>query len=910
MLSQAIPSNLIKIPGFRIFRQDREYVNPENNQAKKGGGICLFISEAVKGTVRVLDKLNMCNNDIECQWLELKLPTQRNVIICNTYRPPQGNVTNFLDHIELCLEQIDYIRKDVFIMGDTNIDVLDKKLLAAKELKEFLSQTGLINCIKTPTRFSSQRNSCLDHIYTNSGIINECDTLDVNLSDHLAVFVNRKKQKPLNEKTNFNGRSYRNYDTDIFAESLSRQNWNLFDSETDPNALWSIYKNNVLNVLSIMCPIKQFSIKKYKEPWITNELLELIKDKDSALRKAKKSKTKRDWNHAKRLRNECLSKVRKAKCDFVKNELNNNMNDSRKFWRNLHDVWPNKKSNSTKITLIDQTTKNEIAQEDTATYINKYFTGIGPTLSHNLHESWEYEGITADRHLSNIIVNPEEIVKNCKEIDIHKSSSVEGISSKVLRDAFLVQNDRLCYLIRHIFSLGIYPMDWKIANIIPLQKDGNVHNVNNLRPISLLPLPSKLIEKVIHDRMLHHLETNHYLDIKQGGFRKNNSTINTITYFTNDIFNSMNKKELTIATYIDMAKAFDTVNHEILLKKLQKLGFTGNLLKLLQNYLTNRRQSTSANGYVSELENITCGIPQGSTVGPLMYIIYVNDIISSIKSCKYYLYADDTVIYTSGNLDLCTQRITEDLSLFKLWCNRNKLTLNVKKTKYTIFGLKSKTKRIFDHSLFIDNIKIDRVHSYKYLGITLDMNLSFNRHLENLIKTISYKALLLAKIRKYITQEVALQIYKTMILPIMEYGDILYDGSNQKLTGKLQVLQNRCLRTCLLPNQHLPTIRLHEIGSIANLKMRREMHLQLYMFKQKSNVNIVNNRKVCTRMHDAIVFTTFKPNSEKYKRNVLYKGALAWNSLSVAIRKSQTYTLLKDLLNANLVRNIVPVRRE
>ena len=343
-----------------------------------------------------------------------------------------------------------------------------------------------------------------------------------------------------------------------------------------------------------------------------------------------------------------------------------------------------------------------------------------------------------------------------------------------MKDAFLAQIERFRYLISQILSTGIYPNAWKVANIIPIQKDGNVHSVNNVRPISILPLPSKIVEKIIHDRMRHHLEFNNYLDIKQGGFRKNNSTINTVAYLTNDIFNKINEREITIATYID------TVNHNILLKKLEKLGFQGNLFKLLKNYLTNRKQSTTANGYTSEEEGVSCGVPQGSTVGPLMYIIYVNDIISSIRNCKYYLYADDTIIYTSGKIHECTQRLNADLSLFKKWCTKNKLTLNVKKTKYSIFGLKSQTRKIANHNLYIDNIKVDRVFSYKYLGITLDVNLNYNKHLENVIRTISYKSLLLAKVRKYITTEVAIQIYKTMILPVLEYGDILYDGTNKK----------------------------------------------------------------------------------------------------------------------------------
>ena len=169
-----------------------------------------------------------------------------------------------------------------------------------------------------------------------------------------------------------------------------------------------------------------------------------------------------------------------------------------------------------------------------------------------------------------------------------------------------------------------------------------------------------------------------------------------------------------------MAKAFDTFNYDILVKKLGYLGFQGNLLKLLKNDLVDRRLSTSANGCISNEESVVCGIPQGSTVGPLMYIMYVNDIISCIQNCKYFMYADDTIIYTSGTLAECTDRLTQDLTRFKKWCDRNKLTLNVHKTKYTVFGLKSQTRKIHNHTLSIDGKKIDKVSTYKYLGITLD----------------------------------------------------------------------------------------------------------------------------------------------------------------------------------------------
>ena len=463
----------------------------------------------------------------------------------------------------------------------------------------------------------------------------------------------------------------------------------------------------------------------------------------------------------------------------------------------------------------------------------------------------------------------------------------------------LNQVEKLKYIYDQIVKTGIFPSDWKCATIIPLKKVPNTNSVNELRPISLLPLPSKIFEKIIHNRLIDHLETNDYLDPHQGGFRKNNSTINTTAKFTNDIFNAINTRDLTMATFVDMAKAFDTVNHKILLNRLELLGISGNVLKLLRNYLTDRKQSTMANGITSRLDNVTCGIPQRSTVGPLMYIIYMNDISTSLKNCKYQLYADDTVLYLSENC-LCindaTNRMCTDLGTFKKWCDKNKLTMNVKKNKYVIFGLKSQTRRIVDHTVKIGDIRIERVHSYKYLGITLDMNLNFKKHLGNCIKSASYKALLLSKVRRYIAFEAAIRIDKTMILPLIDYGDILYDGSNQVLLKKIQTLQNRCLRTCVFKNYHIPVKDLHEICTVSTLNTRRIMHLKLFMFKQRDNMNFVNNRKVNTRAHNATLFVTKRPNSEKYKLNVYYKGALLWNETTVPERSIETYDELKVYL--------------
>ena len=357
-----------------------------------------------------------------------------------------------------------------------------------------------------------------------------------------------------------------------------------------------------------------------------------------------------------------------------------------------------------------------------------------------------------------------------------------------------------------------------------------------------------------------HLERNNLLEKNQGGFRKNHSTMNTIAKFTNDLFNGINNMKITTAVYIDLPKAFDTVNHKILIKKLNFIGIKGNLLKLLENYLTNRKQTTTINNLASSKRNITCGVPQGSILGPLLFLVYVNDLASVLKSCNYQLYADDTVIYhTDMNVNISKATLEKDLKKFTNWCNGNVLTINIKKSKYVMYGLKSQTRKIVNHDLLMNNNKLDKVSSYNYLGVHLDMNLNFHKYLQICVQRTTYKIYMLSKVRRYIDFNTALTIYKTMILPILEYGDVAYDNSDLQLLDKLQVLQNRALRICLNRQEHVPVVRMHQDCKIAKFKARRITHLRMFMYKQKYNELIVNYRDVRTRAHDALLFNTVRP---------------------------------------------------
>ena len=380
-----------------------------------------------------------------------------------------------------------------------------------------------------------------------------------------------------------------------------------------------------------------------------------------------------------------------------------------------------------------------------------------------------------------------EVLKLCREIKPFKSSSIHQLSSKVLKDAFLVISTQLTHLFNLIFKTGVYPDIWKRANVIPLFKGGDLTNVNNYRPISLLPLPGKIIEKMIHSQINNFLDDNHLLNSKQDGFRKGRSTIDTIAGFTDDIYSEMDKGNCSVAVFIDFRKAFDVVDHNILVKKLSYMGIRGNNLNLLTNYLRNRSQCTLANSVTSQPCSMTYGVPQGITLGPLQFLIYINDLYKSTTTSKMRLYADDTVLYTHSNSSyLAPANLQYDLTKLIPWCNKNKPTINASKTKTMLFGTRRFTKKQDYLLLQIENNILDKELSFKYLGVILDGELKFNLHAAVVYKIASYKMNVLRRIRPYINEPTALQIYKAKIQPYIDYGDIFYMSANADKLDDIQ----------------------------------------------------------------------------------------------------------------------------
>ena len=298
-LNEKLPTDLYNLSNDYVFiRNDRTWHDGNATLNKKGGGVGIFVNSRLPFSESTYSNFNRSSQDIESQWICLKQDHCKPIVIGSFYRPPQGNVDSFITYLEETLLQIELDHNEVFLMGDLNIDFLDKNNVNHKKLLDMIKSLGLRQLIKEPTRVTINSSSCIDLFITNSDTISNVGVDDINISDHLLILCTRKKIKLPKKRCDFIGRSYRNYDVDILKGKLIDGNWNEYDNIQTVTGKWNFVESTIRIIIDDMCPMKSFKIKQKKEPWITNNLIIMIKDNDLALKRAKKSKNPELWKEA------------------------------------------------------------------------------------------------------------------------------------------------------------------------------------------------------------------------------------------------------------------------------------------------------------------------------------------------------------------------------------------------------------------------------------------------------------------------------------------------------------------------------------------------------------------------------------------------------------------------------------
>ena len=436
-------------------------------------------------------------------------------------------------------------------------------------------------------------------------------------------------------------------------------------------------------------------------------------------------------------------------------------------------------------------------------------------------------------------------------------------------------------------NTGVFPDALKIAKVVPIFKGGEKDSIGNYRPISILPSFSKVFEKVIFNRLSEYVFSKKILNTCQYGFRKNHSTYMSVLDMYEKISSAIDNNEYAVGIFIDLAKAFDTIDHSILISKMQHYGIRGVAISWIRSYLSNRKQYVLLNETSSYIEQITCGIPQGSILGPLLFVLYINDIVNCSVVFKFVLFADDTNLFHSGrNPQDLSNDINSELTKLSVWFRANKLSLNIKKTNYILFGGKRrKLSNVI--CLKIDENLILETHSTKFLGVHLDSDLSWKTHVGH-IKTKIAKGLgIMNKVRTLLPLKAMKVLYHTLVYPYLQYCNIVWGIAKDTIIEKLFILQKRAIRLCTNSCSRTHTDPLFFKLGLLKLSDINKYQTLIFMFKYKhsilppscmSFVTVSNsNRAYSTR--NTSYFVRSNCRTDVRKRSLAIRGPILWDAL-------------------------------
>ena len=586
-------------------------------------------------------------------------------------------------------------------------------------------------------------------------------------------------------------------------------------SVCDFNACIAIFYENLNSIISKCVPKSKVKIST-APVWYTPELKSLKNKKNKAFKKFKQYNSSYDFSTYTKLRYEFSVMNTKCYNDYlnkVKNEINI---DSKKFYNFVNT----KRKTSEYPTNLKFNDKMSDIDSDISEFFSDFFKSIYSTETFD--ENCEYPYDIQPFDFSQPIIDPETVLKYIKSL---KSCSKPG--PDLIPSCFLINCCENIYIPLYIlFSLslkfGYVPDIWKSSYIIPLHKSGSRNDVTNYRGIAKLSVIPKLFEHIVSDQLS--LSITNYISTKQHGFLKGRSIVTNLLEFTTKIMDSFNNGFQTDVIYTDFSKAFDTVNHTLLIKKLSLLGFPPSLVKWLESYLINRSQSVLFRNSLSKSVIVGSGVPQGSHLGPLLFNLFINDLPFSISFSSILMYADDVKIFLPISDQFSHIQLQEDLDSLGRWCSFNLMSLNLKKCKVMSFYRRS----LIQFNYFLLNVQLDSMTSFVDLGVTMDPKLSFINHINN---TISKARSVLGFIKRWAKEFNDPYITKTLFIalvrPILEFGSCIWCPYYETHINHLESVQKQFLLFALKSFNWDPTVNLPsyenrlKLLNLPTLKSRR-----------------------------------------------------------------------------------------
>ena len=561
-LTADILNNELHIQGYTLTRRDRQ-----PGSKSQGGGLAVFIKDGVNFKVRS----DLMKSDTECIWLEICRPKCKPFIIGHVYKPPDVALDHCIRDLESALHFLESSKIEIALLGDFNVDMKSstKTKGQQQELHSFLVVNDLKQIIETPTRVCQFSSTLIDLICVNNyHRVVQKEVIATPISDHSIVLCVFKSGVPKIPARTYETRSFKNYNKCEFRDDLKSVPWHNVETAESVDDAVLLWERLYSEVADRHAPIKKKRVKGHKTPWVTNKLLEIRRDRDYHLRKARASSSPYHWNMYKKLRNYSNHEDRRLKSEHFRNLIEENKSDSNQMWKALKQTLPSK--NCSEVKAIKVKKKFFHHPREIAEALNKHFSTIGQKLANAMCPSSEEVLVepTSKSKFSLNHVSTEFVARQLRGLKTNKAAGLDKISARLLKDSADIISPVLQYLINLSIDQNSFPNSWKSAKVVALFKNGDSSDCDNYRPISILPTASKILECAVYSQFYAHLESEKLLFVRQFGFRQSMSTSHALLEFCDSLLNNMDRGNVSGVIYLDLKKAFDTVNHAILLKKL------------------------------------------------------------------------------------------------------------------------------------------------------------------------------------------------------------------------------------------------------------------------------------------------------------------------------------------------------
>ena len=604
-LSHDIPDSEVELPGFSLVRCDRN---------RDGGGVLLAINNRINFTKPLHDS----NNKIEAVSVKIFLGT-KTLVVSSIYRPPSADVSYHNNIIEY-MEKVASSASDMVFMGDFNLNVLN----SGPDLRKVAHICDLLDLkqfVTKPTRVTQTSSTIIDLLFSNIGDKHLfSDVVPVTISDHFLVYGVLNFRFKHKGSRIIHSRNFSYFEKAKFIDDLTNSSKLKAVTKTkNVEEAWKIFYDEFMRICNIHAPVRQRKVKTRckPSPWLSHDIVKLIHKRNVLHKRAAKSKHQADWVLYKKARNDVIYAVRNCKRVYFAREIKLNSGNKKNIWKLLKQVLPSSK------------TPCNIPSSMTADDFNSFFTSVGEKLTNGFNSN-HLPDIFVDRPSCSFTfshISSNFVYKSLSSLPNNMVSDVLNFDNFLLKTASPVISDCLCYLFNQCFFSSTFPNDWKKALVTPIYKGkGKSNDPSNYRPISITSTISKIFESAIKKQVIEYLKVNNLISSHQSAYLSGRSKQTALHTVVDELSKNIDHGYISVICAVDMAKGFDTICHNVLLHKLSFYGFNQNSVNFFRSYLSNRCQKVKLDNGISSDMPIKIGVPQGSILGPLLYLIYVNDL--------------------------------------------------------------------------------------------------------------------------------------------------------------------------------------------------------------------------------------------------------------------------------------------